>query len=152
MKLKIPPPIVALVVIVAMKLAATIPGYEQGLIEIPFHRPVGYLFAAVGILMVIVSNRQFHRASTTVNPMRPQDASTLVTGGLFRYSRNPIYLGMAVLTLAGVAISQNLLNLLFVIAFVVYITLFQIRPEEQALQGRFGAAFDSYCERVRRWI
>jgi len=150
--LKIPPPIVALIVLFAMKLARTIPSFEYGLIELPYHRPIGYLLAAVGILMVIVSNRQFHRASTTVNPMRPQEASTLVTAGLFRYSRNPIYLGMALLTLAGVAISQNLLNLLLVIAFVVYITLFQIRPEEQALRAKFGGAFDTYCERVRRWI
>lgn len=152
MSLKIPPPIVALVAIFAMRLARTIPQFERGAIEIPYHRPLGYLLSAVGILLVIVSNRQFHRASTTVNPMRPEQASTLVTGGLFRLSRNPIYLGMALLTLAGVAISQNLFNLIIVAAFVLYITQFQIKPEERALQQLFGESFEAYRSRVRRWI
>ena len=92
------------------------------------------------------------RARTTVNPLRPERAAHLVTSGVFARSRNPIYLGDA-LILAALALGLgNWLNFLLLPAFVGLIGRFQIAPEERALQRLFGDQYRAYCARVRRWL
>lgn len=94
----------------------------------------------------------FRRARTTVNPLAPQRASALVITGFYRLSRNPMYLGFALMLLAwGVWLAVPL-SLLGVAGFVAYVSRFQIAPEERALSERFGADFSDYRSRVRRWI
>ena len=107
---------------------------------------VSALFA---ILSGIVSFRQ---ARTTVNPMKPETATTLVTSGVFRYTRNPMYLGMLLVLLAWAAFLASPASLAGVIAFVIYMRHFQIRPEEAALTSLFGQAYLEYRQRVRRWL
>jgi len=95
---------------------------------------------------------RFRRARTTINPMDPGAASQLVTGGIFRISRNPMYLGLALL-LAGWGITLGSLTVwLIPPLFVAYITRAQIIPEERALKARFTGEYREYCRHVARWI
>jgi protein-S-isoprenylcysteine O-methyltransferase Ste14 len=94
----------------------------------------------------------FRRASTTVNPWRPHASSALVVSGVYRWTRNPMYLGL-LLALAGWGLYlANLYSLLPAFTFVPYMNRFQIRPEERALQQTWGPEFIDYCQRVRRWL
>jgi protein-S-isoprenylcysteine O-methyltransferase Ste14 len=95
---------------------------------------------------------QFWRAHTTINPHRPESATTLVTAGVYALSRNPMYLGLSVL-LFGWAIDLGTLTpLVLAPLFIPLIRHVQIRPEERALQAQFGRDYARYCERVNRWF
>jgi len=114
--------------------------------------PLAALVAAAGVAVTIAGALEFRRVRTTVNPLKPNEASALVTGGIFSRTRNPMYLGMA-LVLAGWGLYLGNLGALVLIGlFVMYIDHFQIDPEERALQARFGDAFAGYRKRVRRWL
>ena len=94
----------------------------------------------------------FRRARTTINPVRASEASSLVNSGVYRLTRNPMYLGWALTLLAWALYLGNLIALVFVPIFVWYITRFQIKPEERILSELFGTEFVSYSSKVRRWI
>ena len=94
----------------------------------------------------------FRRAKTTVNPLKPDAASALVVRGVYRWTRNPMYLAMLLLLIAWVCIVSNWAALAMLPLFVAYLNRFQIGPEERALQARFGAEFESYRRQVRRWL
>lgn len=113
------------------------------------------LAATFGVLGVCVSGLgvvSFRRARTTVNPLTLDATTALVASGVYRVSRNPMYLGFLLILLAEIVWLANPLALLIGPAFVLYLNRFQITPEENALQARFGAEFNSYAARVRRWI
>ena len=94
----------------------------------------------------------FLRARTTIHPHRPAHASALVTTGLYRYSRNPMYLAL-LLVLAGWAVAlANGLAFLLLPGFVLSLDRLQIRPEERILRAKFGAAYEAYARSVRRWL
>lgn len=106
----------------------------------------------LGLAIAIVAVAQFRQMSTTINPLHPERASELVANGLFRYSRNPMYLGM-LLVLIGLAFyGGRWQGLLGPIVFVVLINRWQIEPEERALEQLFGERFADYCRRVPRWF
>lgn len=106
---------------------------------------VGALFPAAGLVA-------FRRARTTVDPRTPEASSALVCDGIYRYSRNPMYVGFALWLLAwGVYLGSGW-GLLGVVFFVVYMSHFQIAPEERALRALFGDQFRAYEQRVRRWL
>lgn len=114
-------------------------------------------WAALALLVLgggimLTAARQFRQAKTTVDPLHPEAASSLVQGGVFRFSRNPMYLGMALILGAWAVFLGNALALLLVGGFVAWINRFQIAPEERALRAHFGAEFDRYMAEVRRWI
>ncbi|MFT4938827.1 MAG: protein-S-isoprenylcysteine O-methyltransferase Ste14 [Paraglaciecola sp.] len=105
-----------------------------------------------GVLVALAGLWQFRRAQTTVDPTHPEKASQLVSAGIYQYTRNPMYVGMALVLCAGVLKSGLLLSLLLVPLFIWYMTLFQIRPEEQALEGIFAEEYVHYKQKVRRWL
>ena len=147
---RIPPPIVAAAFALGMRAVAIwTPGAS---VRFPGQAVATTVLVAAGLGIIAVSIVQFHRARTTINPLNPQAVSALVTGGVFRFTRNPMYLGMA-LVLAGLAAwFGNAACVLLLAGFVAWITHFQIAPEERALRGHFGAEFDAYAGRVRRWL
>lgn len=104
--------------------------------------------SAVGIAGLL----EFRRARTTVNPLRPERASALVTGGIYRYTRNPMYLAVAGALLAWAAYLGHALAPCGVALFVAWMNRFQIPPEERALMALFGDEFERYRGEVRRWI
>ena len=147
---KVPPPIVGALVALAMWLVASA---EPSSIVGPAlrHAITGALVAA-GVAFDLLGLVAFRASRTTVNPLRPERASALVTGGVYRITRNPMYVGLALLLVAWAVHLGSALPFVGPIAFVAYITRFQILPEERVLAQRFGAAFDAYRGRVRRWL
>lgn len=108
--------------------------------------------AALGGGVALSGLWQFHRARTSFNPLAPERARTLVTGGIYRVTRNPMYLGM-LLVLAGWAVwLGNAASWLGLPLSMALLTVLQIAPEERILRQRFGAEFERYAARVRRWL
>ncbi len=150
LELKVPP--VALVL-----LTAALMGAGSWLVpRLGFALPGRYFIAGgvalAGALVSLLGVVSFKRAKTTVNPMKPQASSSLVVAGIYRVTRNPMYLGFLLILLGWAAWLSNVLAFVPIPAFVIYMTVFQIRPEERALDSLFGRDYLNYKERVRRWI
>ncbi len=147
---KIPPPLIGALVAGAMWWMSSL----GGLPEVPtaVRYAVTALLIATGLTVDVLGLLAFRASRTTINPLRPERASALVTGGVYRITRNPMYVGMALLLLAWAVYLWAPWPLVGPVAFILYITRFQIRPEERALQRLFGDEFAVYAARVRRWL
>jgi protein-S-isoprenylcysteine O-methyltransferase Ste14 len=110
------------------------------------------MVAAVGIAVDVAAFMRFRKAGTTVNPLDPSKASRLVTDGVFRVSRNPMYLGLVLLLIGWAVWLGSVSPWLVPPLFVIVLTVVQIIPEEQALSRRFGEEYLSYRQSVARWI
>ena len=150
LELKIPPPLAAALMGLAMWAAGrAMPAVN---IDATVRLPIALLCALFGVTVAVSGFSAFRRAGTTVSPTNPDGASAVVTGGIFRYTRNPMYLGLtSVLTGWAVWLSVPWL-LLGPIVFVLFITRFQILPEERVMSSNFGRDYDDYRKRVRRWL
>jgi len=150
LELKIPPPIVALLVAGAMWKgslvlpASTAPG--------TFHALAALLLALAGGVVALSGIISFRRAKTTVNPMRPEKTVSLVTGGVYKFTRNPMYLGLLLVLIALAVYLSSVWLLVGPVIFVLYMNRFQIAPEERALLLMFGESYTTYHSRVRRWL
>ena len=150
LELKIPPALLvaftgALMWLASAATSATafvIPGRSWGAAILML---TGVIIAGLGFV-------SFRRARTTVNPMKPGSASVLVDGGIYRLTRNPMYLGFLVVLLGWAIFLSNIVAFLLLPAFVCYMNRFQIEPEERALAALFGQSFVAYKTRVRRWL
>ena len=147
---RIPPPVVAVLTATAMVAASRLlpPG------DVPSTVRLGVM----GVLLVVAAAfgapafASFKRAGTTINPVRIESASSLVTSGVYRVSRNPMYVGLAALLLALAAVLARAWLLAGPLAFVLYTTRFQIIPEERIMLAKFGDAYAAYRGRTRRWL
>mgnify|MGYP001315273443 FL=1 len=145
---KIPPPIVTIAFIfLSFWLSGHLPKIEFGLQGIS-----AIILICTGLSIGFVSLRLFNKHQTTFDPLNPEKATTLVTDGLFSVSRNPMYVGLLII-LIGVCVYKGIyIGLIILPCFVMYITQFQIKPEEKAMSKTFGQEFIEYRKRVRRWI
>ncbi|WP_428672731.1 methyltransferase family protein [Roseibium sp.] len=150
MRLKVPP--VAVFAVAAILLYAGAWLLPQSSLVFPGQTFLSLFLAFAGLIPGGRAVLAFARKKTTVNPVAPEKATVLVTGGIYRISRNPMYLGLLCLLLALAVYWGSLTALVIVPAFVWYMTEFQIKPEEEALTALFGDAYKDYCTRVRRWI
>lgn len=147
---KIPPPIVMLALAGLMWVVAhTFTAYA---IDLPLTRVLAISLAAAGLWLNLYPKILFKRAGTTANPIRPNATTSLLTTGIYRRTRNPMYLGQALILLAWAFQLRSALCFLAIPAFLLYITRFQIQPEEHVLAARFPQEYASYCARVPRWI
>ncbi|HEX2529943.1 MAG TPA: isoprenylcysteine carboxylmethyltransferase family protein [Burkholderiaceae bacterium] len=150
LELKLPPPAVTLIVALLMwALASMTPA-----LRIVYDGSVFLAGACIliGVVVDILGLVAFRAARTTVNPMKPERASVLVKYGIYRFTRNPMYLGL-LLDLVGVGFFlSNPLVFALLPVYVLYLNRFQIEPEERVLTARFGEGFAAYKEQVRRWI
>ena len=121
-------------------------------VVVPGSRAVAIVIGAIGVTLVLLGIASFIRARTTADPLHPEKASTLVVSGIYRFTRNPMYLGFAIMLLAFVVRLSAWPGVIVVMLFVAYMNRFQIRPEEAALEARFGDAARDYRRSVRRWI
>ncbi|HVE14432.1 MAG TPA: isoprenylcysteine carboxylmethyltransferase family protein [Elusimicrobiota bacterium] len=121
-------------------------------VPIGLRRAVAIALACIGQGISISGIASFRRAKTTVNPMKADTASSLVTTGVYRFTRNPMYLGLLIVLAGWAVFLANPLAVLFLPAFALYITRFQIKPEERILSKLFGSEYASYMSQVRRWI
>lgn len=118
----------------------------------PWLYPVAFLCFAFGGLIALAGVLAFRRARTTVNPLTPEKSSAIVTTGIYRKTRNPMYLGMTLAFIGIVVASGNGLGFIFVACFCFALTRLQIEPEERLLQAQFGEEYLHYCQTVRRWF
>lgn len=121
------------------------------LLDAPANR-AGWILVVAGAVIIATAMLQFQRAHTTVNPLQPARASALVQSGIFRYSRNPMYLGLAIVLCGWATVLGSPGPWLVVPVFVVLLTRLQIKPEEEVLTRLFGSAYTEYCARVGRWF
>jgi protein-S-isoprenylcysteine O-methyltransferase Ste14 len=150
MNLRIPP--VVLVILDAMLMWAGAAHFPRFHFQIPFQGFVGWTMGFLGIVACALGVLEFKRAKTTVNPMKPQSSSALVKSGIYRCTRNPMYLGFLLILMGSAMLIANLVAFLGLPVFVLYMNQFQIKPEERALTSIFGDEFRAYCSSVRRWI
>ncbi len=150
LKLKIPPVLQVIILSVAIYFTAqNTPNYQLDkslslLISISIF-VFGSLFAIIGVL-------NFRSANTTVDPRDPKKSDHLVRSGIYAYTRNPMYVGMFLWLLAICSFFGSFYSLIFCIFFVLYMTYFQIKPEEEILKDIFGQEYIEYTKQVRRWI
>ena len=147
---RIPPPIVMVLLgATAFVIARLLPALS---FEVPLSAVVAVALVFVGLALNILPKLAFRRAGTTVNPVRPALATSLVTSGIYRYSRNPMYLGHAAILSGWVLYLHNAAALVVVPAFIIYITRFQIKPEERHLSARFPDEYAAFCRQASRWL
>ena len=151
---RLPPPLVLVLCMLLVWMGRRIWGdgggvdsgnvWDTGLWGVPY-----ILF---GLAVISLGMMQFFAAKTTINPLDPELASSLVSQGVFSYTRNPMYLGMALVLLGQIIALGWPLGFFMLIFFVAYIQFFQIAPEEKAMHKLFGNDYNNYCKEVRRWI
>lgn len=150
MKPLIPPPIIGLVCAFAMwALANSAPGL---VITFPGQFWSAVVIAGAGLAIDLFSVAAFFKRKTTVNPLTPSKTNTLVVEGLYRFSRNPMYLGMLLILIGWGLWLGNGLSVVFILLFIWVLNEMQIKPEEEVLREKFGDDYTAYCKRVRRWI
>lgn len=147
---KIPPPIIALFAALIMYfLAAELPSVSSLTTGKVAVLVLLYLAGSVFSLGGVIA---FKKAKTTLNPANLNASTSLVQSGVYRFSRNPMYLGMLIFLAMWAFYLSTWLSLIGLVFFVIYLTEFQIKPEENAMRALFGDEFISYCQKVRRWI
>ena len=150
LELKVPPLLLFALFAVAMfGLSWAAPATAFSL---PGSRAAATLLALSGLGIALAGVAAFRRHKTTVNPLVPSDASSVVASGVYRHSRNPMYLGILLLLAGWALFLSNTAAALLLPAFVAYMNRFQIAPEERILSAKFGAPYASYRRQVRRWF
>jgi protein-S-isoprenylcysteine O-methyltransferase Ste14 len=150
LELKIPPPVVAvLVAIVMWGVSRATPSWDAPALA---RIGVALAVAAIGVAFSASGVIAFRRAKTTINPTTPEAASSLVSSGVYRATRNPMYVGLLFVLLAWAVFLSSGWALPGPLAFAAYIRRFQITPEERVLSALFGTEYSAYKARVRRWL
>jgi len=145
---KIPPPIVTLFFGLCIYLSRSyFPEFSNSVLNL-----LSIISFVVGIFVFAAAVSSFKKQKTTVNPISIENASSLVVSGIFKYSRNPMYLGMS-FVLLGLTFKFNVIGgLLLTGIFMLFITIFQIKPEEVAMEKLFDQEWKDYTKNVRRWL
>ncbi|MBP2280806.1 protein-S-isoprenylcysteine O-methyltransferase Ste14 [Psychrobacter sp. PL15] len=150
LELKVPPPLQALIIGAVMYgVSRMFPALQFSLVGSAW---LGAILTIIGLGISIMGVTEFKKAQTTINPHVPHNSTSLVTNGIYRYTRNPMYLGL-VLVLSGWGLYlSNLLAFALIPIFIIYISHFQIQPEERIMAKKFGNKYQVYLAKVRRWL
>lgn len=149
-ELKIIPVIqVVIAAILMVFIAKTLP-VSQGLLTVKWF--IGGIFIALGLLFGLGGIISFRLAKTTVNPTKPTEATSLVQSGIYKITRNPMYVGLVCVLISCAAWLGSVYSLPIIVLFMLYMSRFQILPEERALIELFGDEYIEYCLKVKRWL
>ncbi len=146
--LKIPPPILVLFLVTTIYYSKN----ELDIIYFPYQHSISLLILSVGIFILMNPVFKFIKSKTTVNPIKFKKVNNLVISGIYKYSRNPMYLGMILIIISTSIFYLNYYSILTPFIFYFWINEFQIKREEIFLQEKFGKEYLSYKSRTRRWI
>ena len=150
LELKVPPVLQVLIVAFAMYgLSGLFPNLQ---VKVFGTNWLASSLAIVGMALVIMGILAFKKAQTTVNPHTPEKSASLVTNGVYKYTRNPMYLGMLLILLGWAFYLSNFAALFVLPIFVIYMSRFQIQPEERFMMQKFGDEYRAYVVKVRRWL
>lgn len=150
LELKIPPVLVVFIAAIGIYFTRGI--VPVNVLSIEHSKLIFYAIFAVGVIIGVTGAVTFKLAKTTVNPVEIDKASSLVSHGIFKYSRNPMYLAMVFVLIAIAIRTQNVFAPAFIAFFIAYMNRFQILPEERMLKKLFGQAYEAYLGSVRRWL
>lgn len=143
----LPPPLILILFLIADALTA-IPRFTFGAVTIV----ISALLASASLAMILHTAWQMRKKRTTLNPLHAEKSTTLVTGGCYAWSRNPIYLGMSGLQLAFALYVGSLIGILVAPLFMLAVARLHIDFEEEQLRKHFGLEWKHYEQRVRRWL
>jgi protein-S-isoprenylcysteine O-methyltransferase Ste14 len=150
LELRVPPPVVTAVCALLMWfLARASPALD---VDVPGRVAAATTFFVIAVVIGITALLGFRRAKTTINPLTPHASSALVVRGIYRWTRNPMYLAMLLVLIGWACIVSNWAALAMLPLFVATLNRLQIEPEERALHAGFGAEFENYRRKVRRWL
>ena len=148
MKVKIPPPIIVIFLISAVYFSSNlIIGFD-----LPFRTPLSLLLLFIGLLLIFIPVFQFIKSKTTINPQSFKNVNNLVSSGIFKISRNPMYLGMLIIISSTVVYYFNYFSIFAPFIFYFWINEFQIKREEKKLEEKFGNDYKKYKSKTKRWI
>ena len=150
LELKVPPPVVAFVLVLAMWAVSRFTSTLE--VDASWRNAVAVSLALIGGAFSVAGMTAFRSAKTTLSPMKPETASSLVTSGIYRVTRNPMYVGLLFVLVGWAVFLGAPWALAGPVVFVSYMTRFQIAPEEKALMSAFPEAYAIYTAKVRRWL
>jgi protein-S-isoprenylcysteine O-methyltransferase Ste14 len=150
MKNRIPPPVLLLITGTIMWFVAH--STFAHTMSVPYASVIAVVLAGIGVTIDVLALLEFRSVQTTVNPLKPENATSLVRNGIFNRSRNPMYLGLLFILTGWAVWLGSPGNIAVLILFVPLITALQIKPEEAALTTLFGQEYVDYCQQVRRWV
>ena len=146
--IKIPPPILVIILTSLVYFSST----KLELIYLPYRQIVSVIILFIGLIVIVSPVVDFIKSKTTVNPVKFKNVNRLVTTGIYRYSRNPMYLGMILIIISTTVYYLNFLSIFSPLIFYIWINKFQISREEIFLEGKFGNEYLKYKSKTRRWI
>lgn len=153
LELKCPPPIVLIIsAITAMIISQkNIEFIQQKMTSLDdFIWPLVFFIA--GSVIALAGIIEFSRFKTTIHPTHPEKTTSLVTSGIYQFTRNPMYLGLLIILLGWADLLDSFLAYSGALMFYLYISTFQIKPEEEVMKDKFSQEFSQYCTQVRRWL
>lgn len=150
LELKIPPPAQFVITAAAMFAVSKIISSLQ--FSLTGSTALGIGLGVIGLSSGIMGVMQFKKAQTTPNPKEIDKATSLVTGGIYQYTRNPMYLGLTLILLGWALYLSHFLTFILIPIFMMYIARFQIQPEERMMAKKFGKVYQAYVSKVRRWL
>ena len=146
----IPPLILTFIIGAVMLVSKTLLGVS--VISFPYASIITMLLITIGCIPFSGAVYLFIKARTTVNPTQPDTSSSLVTHGIYRFTRNPMYLGFLLWLMAWGIYLEDLMAISGPLFFYWYINRYQIPFEETALKDHFGTRYEMYCKKTRRWL
>ena len=147
LKTKIPPPLITLICILIIYF------FEKEFIFFEdWNIYISGFFLLWGLIVIAFAVFKFAKTKTTVDPTKPSKTSSLVISGIYRITRNPMYLGMLFLIISFTFYKLSLIGAIVIPSFIFYINKYQIEPEEYEMRKKFGENFEDYCKKVDRWI
>ena len=147
LRTKIPPPLITLICILIIYF------FEKEFIFFEdWNIYISAFFLLWGLIIIAFAVFKFAKTKTTVDPTKPSKTSSLVISGIYRITRNPMYLGMLFLIISFTFYKLSLVGAIVIPSFIFYINKYQIEPEEYEMRKKFGENFEDYCKKVDRWI
>ena len=146
--LKIPPPILVLILVSSNYFSST----KIDLFHLPNQNIISILILLMGMLILINPIFKFIKSKTTIDPIKFKKVNKLITSGIYKYSRNPMYLGLLMIVISTSIFYLNIFSITTPFLFYCWINKFQIKREEIFLTEKFGKKYMSYKTKTRRWI
>ena len=146
--LKIPPPLLVLILVISNYFSSK----KIDLILLPNQNLISFIILLVGLLILINPILKFIKSKTTIDPIKFKKVNKLITSGIYKYSRNPMYLGLLMIVISSSIFYLNIYSILTPLFFYLWINRFQIKREEIFLTEKFGKEYLSYKNTTRRWI
>ena len=146
--LKIPPPLLVLILVISNYFSSK----KNDLIFLPYQKLISFILLFIGILILINPILKFIKSRTTIDPIKFKKVNKLITSGIYKYSRNPMYLGLLMIVISTTIFYLNIFSTTTPILFYCWINKFQIKREEIFLTEKFGKEYLLYKTKTRRWI